>query len=215
MWSKNDIIRETRWSRVYAKADKPRHQYLESRFMDGSATITLEELQRDWRKWPEDEKIDFCQSLVWAPTPERKDILRFVIDHGDHRAWSAIALLVALELSPQESVPALRRWCESCEVGRGANYYQAVAKTGDPEAHDILKRCVHRIWKTDGLMEDAEFCNWVAYDAICCVEYLLELNEDRDDLRSFFQALKTHPCKATRRDARRRLAKYFPGKDAH
>jgi hypothetical protein len=33
--------------------------------MDGSATITLDELQRDWHKWPEDEKIDFCQSLVW------------------------------------------------------------------------------------------------------------------------------------------------------
>jgi hypothetical protein len=206
MWSKNDLIRETRWSRVYG--DKS-HQYRESRFRDGSATITLEELKHDWHKWPEGEKIDFCQSLVWARIPERKDILRFVIDHGDHYTWSAIALLVAMELPPCESVPPLRMWCQSCDVGSGANYYQAVAKTGDPEAHDILKRCFHRVWNSNGLMDNADFCNWVASDAICCVEYLLELNEEPEPFRTVFETLKSHPCKATREAAERRLSKYF------
>jgi len=209
MWSKNDIIRETRWSRVYAKPDKPLHQYVESRFMDGTATITLDELQRDWQSWPEGDKIDFCQSLAWAQVPDRIDILRFVIDHGDHCTWLPIALLVAHELPPEESVPALRRWCESCEVGRGANYYQAVAYTGDPEAHDLLKRCLHRTWSTAGLMDDADFCNWVAHDAVSCMQSLLELNEDPDTYRSVFEALKKHPCKATRQETQGFLAKYF------
>jgi hypothetical protein len=199
MWTENDIIRETRWSRVYAKPDKPRYRYIESRFRDGTASITLDELQRDWHKWPEDEKIDFCRSLVWAQVPDRKDILRYLIDHGDHCTWAAIALLVALELPSHESIPALKRWCESCDVGRGANYYQAIAQTGDPEAHDILTSCFHRIWNSDGLMDNADFGNWVAYDAICCVEYLLELNEAPEPFRTVFETLKSHPCDRTRK----------------
>jgi hypothetical protein len=209
MWTKNDIIRETRWSRVYAKPDKPRHHYHESRFRDGTATITLDELQHDWDKWPEAEKIDFCQSLVWLQIPERKDILRFLVGHGDCCAWSAIALLVALDLPPHEAVPALGMRCQSCEVGSGANYYQAIAKTGDPEAHEILKRCFQRIWNSDGLMDDADFCNWVAYDAICCVEHLLELNQEPEPFRTVYETLQTHPCKGTREATERRLAKYF------
>src|SRR5688572_793689 len=114
MWTKEDVIHESRWSRLYAKASKPKHQYGESRFMDGSAMITLDELKRDWHKWPENEQIDFCQSFVWAKIPERNDILRFIVANGNHHAWAAVALQVATDLPAHESIPALRAWCELC-----------------------------------------------------------------------------------------------------
>jgi hypothetical protein len=131
-----------------------------SHFSDGDATITLDELRRDWHNWPALERIDFCQSFCnSARVPERVDILRFIVAHGEHDSWSAIALSVAQELPLEESLPVLRLWCQTCEVGCGANYYQAVALTGDPEAHALLKKCFERTWQSSRLLDTTDSFN--------------------------------------------------------
>src|SRR5262245_60424430 len=129
MWTKADLDRETRWSRHYSKKPERRQHYGESRFMDGSATITLAELEAHWSEWPDHERMDFSHAFgTWGQkVPERLAILRFLVANGDHQhCWWAIALPVGRELPPEESVPILRRWCESAEVGSAANYFQAI-----------------------------------------------------------------------------------------
>ncbi len=187
------------------------YRYSESRFMDDSATVTLAELQRDWNAWPKHEKVDFAQSFsAWGRIAEREPILRFLVAHGDHEtSWPSIAQSVACEFPVVESVPILRRWCESCQVGHGANYYQAIALTGDPEAHVILSACIHRIWTTPGLMDNARFVNSIAFDAVCCLQYLLKLGEDPGQFRTAYAALTSHPCEQIRDRASRWLSEYF------
>lgn len=204
------LVWETRWSRHYYNAEQ-RHGYLESRFSDGSATISLAQLEPDWPRWSTQEKLDFCLSFAHAKVPDRKDIIRFLIKNGDHDTWATIALWVGLELPAAESFLTLRTWCYSSPVGRGANYFQAIALTKAPEALDVLRACFQRVMDSEGLMDDADFCNWVAYDAICCMKYLFELGEEPATLRSEYDRLNVHPCERTRDEVRTWLAEYFTG----
>ncbi len=164
---------------------------------------------RDWGKWSPSEQLDFANSFRWCKTPEREDILRFLIQGGDHSIWSTIALQVAKKLPTEESVPVIAQWAKSCRVGRGANYYQAIARTNSPEAHSILKDAYECILGTDGLMAPADFCNWIACDLISCIQSLLELDENPNAFRGIYDKLKHHSTESAQYQVRRRLAKYF------
>jgi hypothetical protein len=200
------VVWQTRWTWGFARPGARRPGIFQSRFMDGTASITLDELRRDWGEWPERERLDFCQSYRSGQECD-PDILRFLIANGDHATWPCIAFRVARDLLVEESVPALREWCESCEARRGANYYQAIAHTGDPEAHDILRRAFARVWETAGLMEAAN--HDVAHDACCCLLFLLGLGEDPEEFRPQYEALRRHPGGLDIWWAGRQLATYF------
>jgi hypothetical protein len=58
-------------------------------------------------------------------------------------------------------------------------------------------------------MADAEFCNWIAHDAVYCLEHLLALGEDPEPFRAAYEALNGHPCLRTCENASRNLAGYF------
>ena len=55
----------------------------------------------------------------------------------------------------------------------------------------------------------ADFFNLVAYDAACCLQCLLQHNEDPSTYRAEYDALKGHPCRLIRDIAQRWLAKFF------
>jgi hypothetical protein len=103
----------------------------------------------------------------------------------------------------------LAKWCRSCEVGKGANYYQAVVHTHAPEAHVILKASFDRIWQSDALLDETNGWYWGAVDAIFCLQYLLELNHDAESYRFAYEKLKEHPAEGIRRNAERYLDKYY------
>ena len=63
--SKMKLVRETRWHREYA-LEEPNHLFQESKFADGSASVTLEELEKEWPTWSEWERIDF-RGRVYDP----------------------------------------------------------------------------------------------------------------------------------------------------
>ena len=212
MWTEADFDYETRWTRHYSKKPHRRMRYSESRFMDGSATITLAELERDWAKWTDSEKMDFSHSFAtWGrDVPERAEILRFLVANGDHEScWWAIAMSIAIEFPVEESVPVIRAWCESSKVGHAANYHQAIALTGDPTAHAILEAGFRRTWNTPGLMNDDEFINQIASDAIWCMKHMLELAEDPERFRAAYVALTGHPCQRVRDQTGRWLSEHF------
>jgi hypothetical protein len=203
------LASETRWSRLYRSADG-RFERFESRFSDGTATVTLAELQADWPHWNEDERLDFCHSFVCTvDVSDREEILRFLVQDSEPAVRMTIALSVAKYLPPQEAVQVLKEWCQTGEPGRCANYFQALALTKDPGALDFLRDCFQRVWKCEGIMESSTFQNWIALDAMWCIRHLLELGEDVCALRSAYETLKNHACAGTRDQTRRWLSQHF------
>jgi hypothetical protein len=61
------LVSETRWSRRYRSADG-RFERFDSRFLDGTATVTLNEVQAEWPRWNEQEKLDFSHAFAVVPT---------------------------------------------------------------------------------------------------------------------------------------------------
>lgn len=207
--SEMSLDSETRWSRHYRSADG-RFGHFESRFHDGTATVTLGELQAEWPRWNERERHDFCQAFAFGgEVLGRENILRFLVRHADHRTHSTIALGVARWLPGREAVPILKEWCLIGEIGRCANYFQALALTKDAAALDFLRECFRRIWNSEGLMAAADFQNWIALDAMWCIKHMVELGDDAGTLRPAYETLKTHPCEGTRKQTQAWLSEQF------
>jgi hypothetical protein len=61
----------------------------------------------------------------------------------------------------------------------------------------------------NGFMDDSDWYNWVAFDAVHCLQELLGLDEDPSSFRSIYAILKHHPCKSTREQTGRWLATHF------
>lgn len=207
MSAKYTLVKETRWTRTYATADN-RCTSIHSRFIDGTAAIELEELVGVWANWSAEEKLDFCQSYSCACLSDSAPILRFIVANGDHNTWSTIALSVSSHLPPNEAIAILREWCSSSlDVVPAANYFQALANAGDPEAHVILNCRLGQLLSKAGLMDGSR--NLIALDVVWCIHELLEIGEDLDSLRPTFEMLKNHPCETTRRQTMRWLAAHF------
>ena len=58
-------------------------------------------------------------------------------------------------------------------------------------------------------MDDAEWYNDVAMDLVWCVQHLLQLGTQSDDLRSAYEKLSQHPCRRIREQVGRWLADSF------
>ena len=172
-----------------------------------AASVTLAELTRDWSRWTETEKVDFAQSFEGYQGRNRQKILRFLMQNGDHYVWSAIALAVATTFPPKESLPFLRNCSETCDVGQGSNYFQALWLTKSPEAVGIIRQCFDRVWHSPDLMFPAAFCNYTAWDAIWCIDALLRLGEPPESFRVQYEALKAHPTMGV--TVEKRLSEHF------
>jgi hypothetical protein len=208
-WPKMTLKRETRWSRTYSSADGM-HSSFHSKLLDGDATITVSELQELWPNWNEEERWDFCRSFACgAQLAEQTELIRYLIEHADLRLRSQLALCISVFLPSCEAMPTLKEWCQAAAAGERANYYQALAHTKDPEVLPFLQKCLSRVWSADGLMESADFQNWIAFDAVHCIQRLLELGEDANSLRSKYETLKQHPDKGTREQTQLWLSSYF------
>src|SRR5262249_30975541 len=147
-----------------------------SRFMDGSASITASELQREWHTWSDSQRMDFCQSCRWLHKQhDFPDMLRFIMQHASPREWCAVALSVSSHLPREEAFDILIRALRSTDIGRAANITQAIAHTHHPDAEITLRRHLEAVWAHDALWNDAEFTNWVAFDATTCIAHLIEL----------------------------------------
>jgi hypothetical protein len=112
-------------------------------------------------------------------------------------------------LPANEAVAVLKDWCLMSQVGQCANFFQALALTKDAAALDFLRSCFQRVWNSEGIMQNADFQNWIAFDAVCCMKHMLELGEDIGALRSAYDTLKTHPCDGTRDATQRWLSEHF------
>ena len=208
MWTDDNLVRETRWSRTYANKDKT-YIYFESNFLDGRASISREELAAEWPTWSDSERLDFCSAIHCAPPDDSADIFRFLATDESEHVRSTIASCVALLLPADESIPLLAAWAEAAPAGHRANYLQAIAHTSDSRAHDVLQHHFAILVQHHQLMDDAELYNDVAMDLVWCIQHLVNLDTPRHTLHSAYEKLAQHPCERIRHQVDHWLAKSF------
>ena len=202
------LQRESRFLRSYESGD--RGLWI-SRFMDGSASITAEELKRDWPSWTHELRMDFCNNCSWlGEQSDFADMLRFVMHHGDSANWSGVAISVAVHLPRDEAFGMLLRALQVTDVGGNcANLSQAIAHTKHPEAEAALRQHLQDVWAHPTLWDDDPFTNWVAFDARTCIQHLMELGASPADFEGQVRKLSEHVCAGDREGCRDWLSKHY------
>jgi hypothetical protein len=201
---------ETPFSRYYHSGEPKRGGLLISRFMDGSASMTMAELQRDWPSWTDEQRVDFCQSCIWLhEQADYADMLRFIMGHGSPSVWGATALQVATALPSDEAFPLLLGVLRATIIGQGANITHAIAKTKHRDAKATLQQHLRAVWEHPGLWADDEWLNWIALDTTTCIEHLIELGESPADFEDRVRRLSQHVCPQNRDSCRNYLSKHY------
>jgi hypothetical protein len=181
-----------------------------SRFLDGSASMTAEQLRREWPTWTEWDRVDFCQECRWLDEqPDFADMLRFIMQHGAPDNWAAAAGSIARNLPAEEAFPFLVRALQARGDGICGNIIQGIATTKHPDAEKILRQHLQTIWEDPKLWSDDSFLNWVAKDAEACIKHLLELGAPAADFEEKVRRLSEHVCGGNRDSCRRWLSKHY------
>jgi hypothetical protein len=205
------LQRETRFTRIFALPGNIQAEHHYSRFMDGSASITFEQLKEQWPEWTEGERSDFCQACCWLnEQSDFGDILRFIMRNGALSEQSGIALSVAGQLPQDEAFGLLVSASHAAEIGESSNFAQAISHTKHPKAEVTLREHLRCMWAQDCLWEDDNFLNWVAFDATTCIAHLLELGVQAVEFEEQVRRLSKHSCSGNRKSCKGFLAKYYP-----
>lgn len=203
------LKRETRFSRYYYNEDK-KYGATVPRFFDASAKITLAELQTEWPTWSKSERSDFVQACSYMQDQaDIADIVRFIMKSGDFHDWNAIALAISFRLPQEEAFAALRDALTQASEHPTANLAQALAATKHPNAAEVLLKHLNILWENSDLWKDDPFNNWVAFDATCCIQYLIELGKPASEFDEQVRALAKHPCKGNRENCVGYLKKHY------
>ncbi len=203
------LRKERRFSRSYHSEEHKLGCEI-SRFMDGSASITSAQLQQEWPSWNKETRMDFCAAYHWLnKQPDFPEMLRFIMQHGGPDEWSAIALDVASRLPQNEAFEILLRALRTMELGRASNITQAIAATKHPGAEATLRRHLDVLWRHPDLWHDADFSNWIAFEATTCIRNLIDLGAPPEDFNEQVRLLSEHSCSGNRNSCRNFLAKHY------
>jgi hypothetical protein len=204
------LSREGRFQRYYENKEA-KIATVVSRFMDGTAEISLSELKESWSQWPRLEQHDFTSAAAWLKDhPEFPDMMRFLIEEGDQDDVSTVALQVATALPMEEAFQRLSAILHKMPIGRGSNIGQAIALTKHPGAAETLRVRLRKTLADSRLMEPDDFLNWVTYDAICGIEHLLDLGLSASEFEEEVRRISRHPSAGTIDALKGRLFKWYP-----
>jgi hypothetical protein len=185
-----------------------------SRFDDGTATMTYEQLKSEWPTWSPGERASFCNACrSLRGQDDIPDMLRMIMADGDEQNWSSIALTVA-SIFPQDEAYRTLAACLAKVDGPSTNISQAIAATKHPGAPGTLRALLEQLWNQPNLWADDAFINWIAYDATCCIGHLLELDQPAAEFEEQVQRLSKHPCLGNRKSCSQFLKEYYPWLDA-
>jgi hypothetical protein len=202
------LEREGRFARHYHSKERNAGTTI-SRFQDGSATITLEQLRTEWDSWSGRERHDFCAACSWlGEQADFPEMLRFIMSQPQPQHWSSVALEVAHHLPQEEAftmlAAALRRLDDHT-----ANITQGIAATKHPNAKALLSEHLTILWQRPELWLDDPFTNWHAFDAICCIAHLLELGVSPQEYEDKVRLLCQHACEGNRKSCSTFLHGYY------
>lgn len=202
------LQRESRFVRYY-KSENESHGSILSKFQDGTASITFDELQREWPQWSPRERMDFlhaCNGLLMQP--DYADMLRYLMKQDDPNVWSAIALDVAGRLPRDEAFDVLVSALDRID-SHTANITQGISATRHANAGEVLQRHFQDLWSRPNLWDDDQFTNWTAFDAICCLSHLLDLGVDPKEFEAQARQLHAHVCAGSRNACSTFLSRHY------
>lgn len=203
------LQRETRFSRYYHNEEK-RYGATVPKFFDGSAEITLSELKSEWPSWTKSERHDFVEACShMKQQPDLPDILRFVMSSDDPNHLNSVALAVSFRLPMEEAFALLLDALTKANGRHTANLTQAIAKTKHPNAVAVLRKHLEEIWTNPELLADDPFINWVAFDAQCCIQQLIELGAPASEFEEKVRTISKHTCKGNRESLPNFLSEHY------
>jgi hypothetical protein len=204
------LAMESRFTRFYRLEDLTKGWCQVSRFMDGSSSMSIEQLQNEWPNWTDWQQADFCQSMAWLHKQrDFPDMLRFIMRHGTFKEWTAIAGLIATTLPCEEAFAFLLHELQVVSTGNKTSLIQAVAITKHPDVKAELRRQLRMVWDDPAMWDDDSFLNWVAHDAEECIRNLIELGASPDDFANQVRRLSKHVCAGNRDSCRRWGSRYY------
>jgi hypothetical protein len=206
------LYRETRFTRTYGSAEGRSFSTV-SRFSDGSAHFSFEELKQELPGWSAEERSDFYLGAIGCDLSGQADwpdLLRYIIANGGPYDWSMVALQVAVQLPQNEAFELLAACLKKRGIMSPVNLMQAIAYTKHPEAETVLRICLEEIWADPKFRDDDSFFNEAAYCATSCIEYLRSLGVSPNEFEEQIRALAEHPCKNNREYCRELFHEYFP-----
>lgn len=204
------LAREHRFSRSYDRPDL-KEGIIVSRFMDGSVGITLAELAEAWPAWTSWDRTDFCQECSWlSGRDDFPEMVRFIMKNGGLKEWSALAQSIATKLPRDEAFGFLLTALESAKPGKQGNLIQGIALTGHPDVEPVLRKQLALLLAEPAAWIDDKFVNWLAGDAIVCIEYLIKSGIPPNELEPQVRRLAEHVCERNRRKCVNFLSKHYP-----
>lgn len=135
---KQKIKNETRWSLTYHDPEIDADMTV-SKFMLGDASISVDQLRKEWPEWTQAERLDFANNVGFADASHLPDFIRLIMADGDMLVWSAIALNIVNSLPPDEALPFLLDRLRDAPFGEGANFVQALAAMKTPDALEAIQ----------------------------------------------------------------------------
>ena len=206
---------ETRFKRHYIdhKPDVESHFDI-SRFLDGTASITLPQLQQEWSTWTNADRADFCHSikdLYNAGHPELADILHFLLQHAEVDILGPVVLWLPVmqTFPPDQTLDLLLGVLHRASLGHTADVLRALGLTKHPQAEPTLRRHLAAIVADPAAWADAKFHNQMALDAAYCILSLVKLGAPPADFEEIARRLSEHPCERTRHWCRRNFAQHY------
>src|SRR2546426_756591 len=150
------------------------------------------------------------QECSWLhEQPDFPEMVRFIMQHGSPDEWSAAALHAASQLPQDEAFDILFRALRTVELGHASNLTQAIAKTKHPSADATLHRHLDAVWEHPALWNNADFINWLAFEATTCITHLIELGASPEDFVAQVRRLSWHVCSHNRDSCRNFLSKHY------
>jgi hypothetical protein len=206
---------ETRFQRhfILSEPDKQSDTVV-SRFVDWSASITLQQLKQEWSTWTDADRADFCASMCDLELIGQQDfaeIVRFLLQNAkiDILAPVVLHLPVSQMFPPDETFRLLFGVLQHSSLGHTASVIRALGGTKHPEAEATIRRHLRLIVADAATWVDAEFFNKIAQDAAYCISSLLKLGVRSADFEEIVRRLSEHACERNREWCRRNFAKHY------
>jgi hypothetical protein len=201
---------ETRWSRRrYRKSEKNgkeiKHIEFTSKFMTGEATITFDEISREWEGWSSIERNDFLLGYMRSMTRNTEEdfkIIEFLMEHAGQSEISMLPLLMRNLPNKKKVLDFLLNQVRETKLEeienktkcQLTNFYSAIEDLGDPDAIPVLKEKISEMLENPGLYEKgtpSQF-NRVAQDLVTALKALYKM-EPKNEYIKLLEGLKLHP----------------------
>jgi hypothetical protein len=214
MWNgiRMPLCEETRFMRFFQIANEDSFKSI-SRFLDGSAHLSFEDLKRELPNWSLEERSDFhlgTMDVSFYEQADGPDMLRYIVANGIQYDWVMVAHQLVIQLSQNEAFELLAACLKKRGEMSAENLMEAIVRTKHPEAEKTLRAWFKENWENPKLWDEDLSLNMVAFDTLGCIRHLISMGVSPKEFEEQVRALAKHPGKKSREYWREFFRLYFP-----